>query len=134
MLTLLSRLLLDRTSYTINESFQFLAPERNFSVLQNVQAGSGASLSSYSVGAWGSFPWTKYLRPEADLLPPSSAELNNTWSLPSLHHTPSWHAQGQLYSLILQQKCSYQVSCKENFVLISYFLVCSASIPFTSTC
>jgi hypothetical protein len=47
---------------TVGSGVQILACARDFSLLQNVQAGSGAHPASYSMDTWCSFPRAKAAR------------------------------------------------------------------------
>jgi len=47
--------------------------------LQNVQTGSGANGTSYSMGGMGSFPGHKGLQVDADNSPLSTAKAKNDW-------------------------------------------------------
>jgi hypothetical protein len=88
--------------------FRFLALERDFSILQNVLTGSGASLSSYSVDTWGSGPsirgqkLTFYLHPVPSLIV-RGAYLHSAIHLHGIH----------------RDNCALY-SCKRFF--LSYFL------------
>jgi hypothetical protein len=52
---------------------------QEFSLLQIVQTGSGVHPTSYPMGTGGPFPGLKRPVREADLSPPTSAEVKNTW-------------------------------------------------------
>jgi hypothetical protein len=52
---------------------------QELSLLYVVQTGSGAHLASYPVGNGCSFPGVKRPGREADLSPPTSAEVKKTW-------------------------------------------------------
>jgi hypothetical protein len=58
----------------------FLVWEREFSILHNVQTGSGAHPAYYAVGTGG----------EVDHSPPSAAEVKNGGAVPSLSHKSLW--------------------------------------------
>jgi hypothetical protein len=55
----------------------------NFSLYHSVQTGSGPPLASYQMGTGGSFPGVNWPGREADLSPPSSAEVKNAWNYSS---------------------------------------------------
>jgi hypothetical protein len=57
---------------------------QDFSLLLNVQTGSGAHPTTYPMGNRGSFPGGK-----ADHSPPSSAEVKNGGAIPPLPHVSS---------------------------------------------
>jgi hypothetical protein len=69
--------------------------KRLFSPLYVVQTGSGANPTSYPMVTWGSFPGVKRPGREADHLPPTSAEVNNTWIYTS---TPPYIFVGQCFN------------------------------------
>jgi hypothetical protein len=59
-----------------------------FCFLQNVQTGSGAKGTSYSIGGMDSFPGHKGLQSEANHSPPSTTNVKNEWrymSTPPVH-------------------------------------------------
>jgi hypothetical protein len=67
---------------------------RFFSHLTVIQIGSGAHPVPFLFsGYWGLFPrGVKWPGHEADHLPPTSAELRNTWIYTSTPHTSSWRS------------------------------------------
>ena len=67
---------------------QILAGARNFSVLQNVQTGSGVHPVSYSMGTKALSLPVQWSGHEADHWSQSSAKVNRT-ELRQLHHVPS---------------------------------------------
>jgi hypothetical protein len=70
---------------------------RGFSLLQNVQTGSGTHQAFSLMGTAVMWPGR-----EAQHLPPSSAEVKNEWSCTfTLPYMPSWRGQGQLYFFVL---------------------------------
>jgi hypothetical protein len=68
------------TGYWLEGRIRFRAVQ-DFSVLRNVQTGSGANR----------YPELKRQGHEADHLPPSGAELKNGGAIPPLTHMSSWH-------------------------------------------
>jgi hypothetical protein len=54
---------------------RFLIGAGNFSLYHRVQTGAGAHPASYPMGTMGSFPGVKQPGREADLSPPSGAEV-----------------------------------------------------------
>jgi hypothetical protein len=66
---------------------------RDFSLLHNVQTGSGAYPASYPVGTGGDFPGVRRPGRETDHSPRSSAEVNkNDGAIPPLPRMSSWHS------------------------------------------
>jgi hypothetical protein len=84
------------TDYGMNDRMIWVRiPARagNFSLRHRVlQTGSGPHPASYPVGTGGSFPGVKWLVREADLSPPSTAEVKECEDI-YLHspNTSSWH-------------------------------------------
>jgi hypothetical protein len=62
---------------------------RDFSLLHNIQTGSGAHPASYTIGTGGSFPGGMRPGRETDHSPSSSAEVRNGGAIPPLPHTSS---------------------------------------------
>jgi hypothetical protein len=52
---------------------------QKFSVLHEIQTGSGARTTSYPMGTWGLSPGVKRPWCEAYHLPPTSSEVEKTW-------------------------------------------------------
>jgi hypothetical protein len=61
-----------------------LSVAKDFSLLHNAQAVSGAHSASYPMGTGGPFPWIKRLGREADHLPPCRAVDKNGGAIRTL--------------------------------------------------
>ena len=70
---------------------------RGYSLLQNVQTGSGGQPVSYSMGAGVLFPGVKRPECESNHSPSSSAGVNSESNTPLLSQTPSLRGLGKLY-------------------------------------
>ena len=64
--------------------FRFPAMPRDPLPLRNVQTGSGAHQSSYSMGTGALSPGVKQLRRAVDRSPPHTAEVKHEWSYNSI--------------------------------------------------
>jgi hypothetical protein len=60
------------------------------SLFHVVQTGSGTHPASYPMSTGGSFLGDKWQGREADLSPPTSAEVKKNGPIHPLPHTPSW--------------------------------------------
>jgi hypothetical protein len=70
---------------------RFPIGESDFSVLHNVQTGSGAHPASYTAGTGAVSPGIKRQGREADHSVPSRSKIKNSGAIPPLPRTSSWH-------------------------------------------
>jgi hypothetical protein len=76
--------------------------ERDFSLLQNVQTGSGTHSASYSMGIESSFPGGMVAGGIKKTIHPYLVPgLSRSGAILPLPHTFSWHPQGQLHIYVI---------------------------------
>jgi hypothetical protein len=97
---------------------RFPAGAGNFSLHHRVQNGSGAHPASYAMGSRGYFRGVKRPGREADHQPPSSTEVNKTWSYTSTSQYVfmAWclikHRDNFIFAAILRDFLVTQVQVK----------------------